>query len=261
MEEFNTSQAGPCHTSTSSIITTPTTLSLQQTPIISTFQVQEALVPYEPVSTTLNTPAPSRGRGLNDTEKRDLIQTCINNQERYGNGTKRAFWQLISEQFSTTNRQYVDYSCQRSVQTMTDKRRREMQIIETGKTQESNPQLNLVLDRWIAIDDEVNQRRENNRRVSRCWVANLQNAHDHRANLISGMNHNNSEAIETSPASSILQTPGEVLSNPPSNTASNPPSNLVSNPSSNAASNLDSTEAQRQRGRAAIQTEADLAVI
>jgi hypothetical protein len=96
-----------------------------------------------------STPAPSshRGRGLNDTEKRRLIEICIHNQETYLTGTKRQFWILITSQFSQVARfNYSNSSVSRNVGTLVDRRRTDLQLIETGETQESNPQLNEVLD-------------------------------------------------------------------------------------------------------------------
>jgi len=142
MEEPNASQDGPGHNSTTSPVTAPTAQSFPPIPTIPTFRVRDVPIPYQPNSS----PTPTRGRGLTETDKRDLIQTCINNQELYRNGTKQAFWQLVSDQFSATNRHYANYSCQRSVQAMIEKRRAESRVVETGETQESNPQLNLVLD-------------------------------------------------------------------------------------------------------------------
>jgi hypothetical protein len=112
--------------------------------------------------------------------------------------------------------------------------------VETGETQDSNPNFNELLDQWIAVVDSHEAGLQAIREALNITAANIQATHNHRRCLITTLGspiHGREEPNENSRAGSQKQTPSEASTNP------------------------DGSEISRKRGRAAIETERDLAFI
>jgi hypothetical protein len=156
------------------------------TPTNPTFRVN-----IRPISKSPTPPAPPptttasrRGKSLTDAEKRQLVQSCIDNAEIFGLRTKRWFWINVATDFKRfSGRDYSHTSCQRNIESLVGRRRANLRIIETGKSQDSNPRLNEVLDQWIAIVDTYELRVKTVKNAAKRRLVNIQTAQNHRQRL------------------------------------------------------------------------------
>ncbi|KAJ9263878.1 hypothetical protein DTO212C5_7410 [Paecilomyces variotii] len=129
------------------------------------------------------------GKRLTDAQKMEIFNACLLYKQRYlEDAHHNQFWGFVSLRLKQTiGRNYSPQSCKRQVDQITEFRRIELEVKETGREDEPQSAMMVLVDEWIAVQDELRLTKEEAAAAKAAKEAELQKARDHREVLVRTM--------------------------------------------------------------------------